>query len=70
VQLAPGVFVQVEDSVLKSVSEPRQGRCGGAMKSPLDPADSWAYRTPTLRNIALTEPYMHDGSLAHTAAGD
>jgi cytochrome c peroxidase len=27
-------------------------------------ADRWAYRTPSLRNIALTGPYMHDGSLA------
>lgn len=27
-------------------------------------ADRRAYRTPSLRNIALTAPYMHDGSLA------
>jgi len=27
------------------------------------PADRWRYRTPTLRNVALTAPYMHDGSL-------
>ena len=27
-------------------------------------ADKWKYRTPTLRNIALTAPYMHDGSLS------
>jgi cytochrome c peroxidase len=26
--------------------------------------DRWAYKTPTLRNVALTAPYMHDGSLA------
>jgi cytochrome c peroxidase len=26
--------------------------------------DRFAYRTPTLRNIELTAPYMHDGSLA------
>jgi len=26
-------------------------------------ADRGAFRTPTLRNIALTAPYMHDGSL-------
>ena len=26
--------------------------------------DKWKYRTPTLRNIALTAPYMHDGSLS------
>jgi cytochrome c peroxidase len=29
-----------------------------------DPADRWAYRTPSLRNIAVTWPYMHDGSIA------
>jgi cytochrome c peroxidase len=26
--------------------------------------DRWRYRTPTLRNVALTSPYMHDGSMA------
>ena len=29
-----------------------------------DPADRWKYRTPSLRNVGLTAPYMHDGSLA------
>lgn len=29
-----------------------------------DPADRFAFRTPSLRNVALTAPYMHDGSLA------
>ena len=28
-----------------------------------DPADIGRFKTPTLRNIALTGPYMHDGSL-------
>ena len=28
-----------------------------------DPADKGKFRTPTLRNVALTAPYMHDGSL-------
>lgn len=27
-------------------------------------SDKWKYRTPTLRNIALTAPYMHDGSFS------
>lgn len=27
------------------------------------PADRGAFRTPSLRNVALTAPYMHDGSL-------
>ncbi len=29
-----------------------------------DPADEGKFRTPTLLNIALTAPYMHDGSIA------
>lgn len=28
-----------------------------------DPADLHRYRTPSLRNVALTAPYMHDGSM-------
>jgi cytochrome c peroxidase len=41
-----------------------------------DPRDMGKFRAPTLRNIALTAPYMHDGSIAtleavldHYAAG-
>jgi cytochrome c peroxidase len=29
----------------------------------LDPADIGKFRTPSLRNVALTAPYMHDGSI-------
>jgi cytochrome c peroxidase len=29
-----------------------------------DPADRGGFRTPSLRNVALTAPYMHDGSMA------
>ena len=29
-----------------------------------DPADMGRFRPPTLRNVAVTAPYMHDGSLA------
>ena len=28
-----------------------------------DPRDMGRFRAPTLRNIAVTAPYMHDGSL-------
>jgi len=28
-----------------------------------DPADLYLFKTPMLRNVALTAPYMHDGSL-------
>lgn len=30
----------------------------------LNPADIGKFRTPSLRNVALTAPYMHDGSVA------
>lgn len=29
-----------------------------------DPADMGKFRSPSLRNVALTAPYMHDGSIA------
>ena len=35
----------------------------GRYEITLDPRDRWAYKTPSLRNVALTAPYMHDGSL-------
>ena len=62
VQLAPGVFTEVEDKALDAFEPPQPDV--GRYEVTLDPADSWAYRTPTLRNVALTSPYMHDGSLA------
>jgi len=27
------------------------------------PEDSWKYKTPSLRNLTVSAPYMHDGSL-------
>ena len=29
-----------------------------------EPVDRWKFKTPTLRNVALTAPYMHDGSIS------
>jgi len=36
----------------------------GLMNITKKPADMGRFRAPTLRNIALTAPYMHDGSIA------
>jgi cytochrome c peroxidase len=33
----------------------------GREEHTLNPNDRYAFRTPTLRNVALTAPYMHDG---------
>ena len=36
----------------------------GLMDKTSDPADMGRFRAPTLRNISVTAPYMHDGSIA------
>jgi cytochrome c peroxidase len=36
----------------------------GRYEVTLDPLDRWRYRTPSLRNVALTAPYMHNGVLS------
>ena len=39
----------------------------GRFRITQDPADLGTFKTPTLRNIALTAPYMHDGRFASLA---
>ena len=63
VQLAPGVFVDVDTQLIKKVGEPAMADLG-LYEITEDPADRWKFRTPTLRNVALSAPYMHNGSLA------
>lgn len=63
VQLAPGHFVEVDKHLIDSVSVQRTRNDIGLYEVTQDPADRWKYSTPTLRNIALTAPYMHNGSL-------
>ncbi|HEY6881401.1 MAG TPA: MbnH family di-heme enzyme [Polyangiales bacterium] len=36
----------------------------GVYETSLDPRDMGKFKAPTLRNIAVTAPYMHDGSIA------
>jgi len=63
VQLAPGTFVTMDTAVVADASEPQPSDLGRYEISE-DPNDRWKYKTPGLRNVALTAPYMHDGSLA------
>ena len=62
VELAPGVVVAMDRDVVRSVGDPRPPDLGRFEVS-LDPADKWRFKTPSLRNVAVTAPYMHDGSL-------
>lgn len=60
VQLAPGVKVQIPTGIIDQVSEPPPSDLG-RYEVTQDPADRWHYKTPSLRNIELTAPYMHHG---------
>ena len=61
-QVAPGVAIHVDSQAIKSVAENKANDLGFYEISQ-NPADRWAYKTPSLRNVALTAPYMHNGSL-------
>ena len=61
--VAPGQYLLVDRALVAQVSE-RPPSDLGLYEITQDPADRWKYRTPSLRNVALTAPYMHDGSLA------
>jgi cytochrome c peroxidase len=63
VRLAPGEYVSVDAGLIAEVSESAPDDLG-LYEITQDPDDRWKYKTPSLRNVALTAPYMHDGSLA------
>lgn len=60
--LAPGVFIDVDRDSIDKVGESPIADLG-LYEITQNPADRWKYKTPTLRNIGLTAPYMHNGSL-------
>lgn len=62
VPLAPGVQTTLQAAdrqAYEAVDAPDLGRWDISQ----DPRDRFAFRTPSLRNVARTAPYMHDGSL-------
>ncbi|MGD8630383.1 MAG: cytochrome c peroxidase [Gammaproteobacteria bacterium] len=66
--LAAGREVAADVSLRSARALPVTGNDLGRYEITLDPADRWKYRTPSLRNVALTAPYMHDGSLGSLQA--
>jgi cytochrome c peroxidase len=63
VRLAPGVQTEVAAAMLDTVFR-APAKDEGRFEVTGAEKDRFAYRTPTLRNVELTAPYMHDGSLA------
>lgn len=63
VVLAPGVYVDVDREIIDAVGEAPPPDIG-LYEITQNPHDRWKYKTPTLRNVALTAPYMHNGAFA------
>jgi cytochrome c peroxidase len=61
-EIAPGVVIDMDRKAVESVGQVRPADLG-RFEITLEPEDRWRFRTPSLRNVALTAPYMHDGSL-------
>ena len=61
VQLAPGIFAEISQSAIDAVSRHKNANDLGLYRITENPNDRWKFRTQTLRNIALTAPYMHNG---------
>jgi len=64
VQLAPGVFVDVDTEIIDTVRQQPKMNDVGRYEVTQNPYDRWKYRTTILRNVALTAPYMHDGGFS------
>ncbi len=62
VPLAPGVETTLRDADLTAFAEEAPVDLGRFAVTG-EAADRGAFRTPSLRNVARTAPYMHDGSL-------
>ena len=63
IQLAPGMSAEVDKELINSVGEKKENDLG-LYEVTLKPPDRWKYRTPSLRNVALTAPYMHNGEFS------
>jgi cytochrome c peroxidase len=62
-EVAPGTSIEYDLlAVAPSAETPPNDL--GRYEVTEDPDDRWKYRTPSLRNVALTRPYMHNGSLS------
>tara|TARA_Y100000389_G_scaffold95450_1_gene92134 strand:- start:942 stop:2927 length:1986 start_codon:yes stop_codon:yes gene_type:complete len=67
VVLAPGVEVEVDTSVYANDSRFKDEIAPndlGLYRITQDPGDRWKFRTPPLRNVELSAPYMHNGALS------
>ena len=62
-QVAPGVFIDIDTDLVP----PRPSDLGRYEATGIS-ADRWKYSTPSLRNVAITAPYMHNGAFGSLTA--
>lgn len=62
-QIAPGLIIPIDNIALHSVAQTKENDLG-RYEITQQPQHRWQYKTPSLRNIALTAPYMHNGAMA------
>ncbi len=62
VQVAPGVTLQVKTWLINQVGAAIESDVGRYEVTEA-PDDRWKFKTPSLRNVALSAPYMHNGSM-------
>ena len=60
VQLAPGITTTLDRSVIDSVGVKKANDLG-RYEVTQSPSDRWKFLTPSLRNVGITAPYMHNG---------
>ena len=61
-EIIPGKKIFLARDVIISVGHPPL-QDSGRLEVTNIPDDLFKYKTPALRNVAVTAPYMHDGSL-------
>ena len=62
-EVAPGTSIDYDLAAVADSAETPPNDLG-RYEVTQDPDDRWKFRTPSLRNVALTRPYMHNGSLS------
>ncbi|ODB92983.1 photosynthetic protein synthase I [Candidatus Thiodiazotropha endoloripes] len=63
VTVAPGISIEIDRAIIDQVGE-KPPTDVGRYEVTQNPHDRWKYKTPSLRNVDLTAPYMHNGSLS------
>ena len=63
VLIAPGVYFEFGPEVFEELGGERHNDLGRYLVTG-NPDDRWKFKTPSLRNVALTAPYMHNGVFA------